>query len=56
MFPDLLGHLLVKASEEYGADHDRDVHPESREEPGALQRDVRRTDTQRLTRTVRQGK
>ena len=45
MFPDLLGHLLVEASEEYGAHHDGDVHPESREEPRALQRDVRRTDT-----------
>ena len=51
---DHLGHLLVEASQEYRANHDGDVEPETGEESSALERHVRRSNDERLAGTVGQ--
>lgn len=49
-----IGHVLVKAPQQDGPDHDGDIQTQASEEPPALQSHIRCPDHQGLSRAVRQ--
>ena len=52
---DELGALLVKATQQDGADHDRHIQPDASQEARALQGHIGRPDAQGFARAVVQG-
>lgn len=54
VLPGAVGHVLVEAPQQDGADHDCDVETQAGEEAATLQRHVRRPDHQGLSRAVGQ--
>lgn len=55
VFPNFVGHVLVKSSEEDGADHHSDVQADTSKKSCTLQSHVGRSNHQGLARTVGQG-